>query len=166
MTDEITVRRAKPSDATRIAKFVNQSTKGQRSIDEMAVIERFGNVGLMVAELTGNLVGILGWRAENLVVRVTDFLIRPIPESLEVGRALLSEMEEAAAELQCEVVLLFLPRPYPPQLVSFCGELGYRPEVVAGLPSAWQEAAREARLGDDEAVLAKQLRSGRVLRPL
>ena len=166
MTEGIIVRRAKPSDAANIAEFVNRSSKGRTAIDEMAVIERFGSVGLMVAELDGTLAGVLGWRAENLVVRVTDFLILPGPESLDIGRALLSDMENAAVELQCEVVLLFLPRPYPPQLVSFCGELGYRPEVVAGLPRVWQEAAREAKLADDEAVLAKQLRSGRVLRPL
>jgi hypothetical protein len=34
------------------------------------------------------------------------------------------------------------------------------------LPKAWREAAREAKLDDDDPVLVKQLRERRVLRPL
>ena len=135
-------------------------------IDRQMVIERLGNVGFLLAEQGGALVGMLGWQAENLVVRVTDFLISPVPDPIAVGRALLSEMEQAATELQCEAALLFLPRPHSPQLVKFCRALGYELQLAAGLPKAWREAAREARIGDDEKVLVKKLRSGRVFRPL
>jgi hypothetical protein len=119
-----------------------------------------------LAERNGNLVGTLGWQAENLVVRVTDFLIWPASERVAAGQALLSEMEQEAAGLQCEVALLILPRPTPLELVGFCKALGYEPRVVASLPRAWQEAAREARIGDDETVLMKQLRTDRVVRPI
>ncbi len=167
MTQEISVRRAKPGDAGRIAAFVNRGRRGRAAIDELAVIERFGTVGLMIAEREGDLVGLLGWRAENLVVRVTDFLVAPVPDSIAVGRALLSEMEQAAIELQCEAVLLFLPRPHPPKLVDFCVALGYETQVVADLAKAWQEAAREANVvSADEKVLVKRLRTGQVVRPL
>jgi len=148
-------------------RFPNRGYLGLREpIDDSVVIERFGNVGLMVAEQAGDLVGMLGWRAENLVVRVSDFMLSPIPESVAAGRALLSEMEQAAIELQCEVALLFPPRPYSTKLIEFCRTLGYEPQVVASLPRVWQEAAREARMGDDDTVLVKQLRAGRVSRPL
>ena len=163
---EITVRRAKVSDAGRIAAFVNRAWRGQQEVNEQVVIARFGSVGSLLAERDGNLVGMLGWQVENLVVRVTDFLIWPAPERIAAGRALLSKMEQAATELQCEVALLFPPRPSPPDLVEFCKMFGYVPQIVADLPKAWQEAAREARIGDDETVLMKQLRSDRVLYPL
>ncbi|HEY71671.1 MAG: hypothetical protein DRJ03_15020 [Chloroflexi bacterium] len=163
---EITVRRAKPSDAAKIAAFVNRGRRGQVQIDKLAVIERFGSVGMMVAELGDKLVGMLGWRAENLIVRVTDLLIAPIPEGVAVARELLSEMEQTAGELQCEAALLFLPRPHHPKLVKFCNTLGYESQIVGNLPKAWQEAAVEARVGGEEAVLVKQLRTGRVARPL
>ena len=166
MAQDVTVRRAKPSDAGNIAAFVNRGRKGQAVVDEMTVIERFGNVGLMVAEQGGDLVGILGWRAENLVARVTDLLIAPGSGGVVVARALLSEMEQAAVELQCEVAFLFLPRPYSPKLIEFCGSLGYEPQVAASLPKAWQDATREVRIDGDDPVLLKQLRSGRVARPL
>ena len=167
MTPEITVRRVKPGDAGRIAAFVNRGRRGQAEIDELAVIDRFGSVGLMVAERESDLIGMLGWRAENLVVRVTDFLIAPGTDNIAVGRALLSEMEQAAIELQCEAALLFLPRPHSPKLVEFCGALGYESQVVADLPKAWQEAAREANVvSGDEVMLVKRLRTGHVSRPL
>jgi len=166
MTPKIAVRRAKPSDAGRIAAFVNRGRREQRRIDELAVINRFGSVGIMVAELGDNLVGMLGWRVENLIVRVTDFLIAPIPEGGAVARALISEMEQTAGELQCEAALLFLPRPHHPKLVKFCNTLGYESQIVGNLPKAWQEAAVEARVGGEEAVLVKRLRTGRVSRPL
>jgi len=163
---EITVRRGKMSDAGKIAAFVNRARQGHPEINEQAVIARFRNVGFLLAEQDGNLVGMLGWRIENLVVQVSDFLAWPAQERIAVGRALLSEMERAATELQCEAVLLSLPRPSPPDLVEFCEAFGYVPKTVASLPKAWQEAAHEARIGDDEAILMKQSRPNHVLRPL
>ncbi len=166
MKQNIIVRRAKPSDAAQIAAFVNRGRRGQRQIDELAVIERFGSVGIMVAEIGGELVGLLGWRAENLIVRVTDLLVAPIPEGVSIASALLSAMEQTAGELQCEAALLFLPRPHHPKLIKFCNTLGYESQIVANLPKVWQEAASEARVGGEEAVLVKQLRTRRVARPL
>ena len=163
---EIVVRRAKVSDAGEIAEFVNGVWQGRLEIDRMAVIERLGNVGFLVVEQDGALVGMLGWQAENLVVRVTDFLVEAIPDRIAVGRALLAEMERAATELECEAAVLFLPRSAPPGLVEFYKALGYESQVVADLPKAWQEAALEGRLGHEDSVLVKQLRAQRVLRPL
>lgn len=166
MASEITVRRGKVSDSGTVAAFVNRALARPAMVDEQAVIGRFGTVGFLLAERGGDVVGMLGWQAENLVVRVTDLLIWPASERDAVGRALISEMEQAATELQCEVALLFLPRSSSPALIEFCRRLGYRPQVVADLPQAWQQAAREAPLGDDETVLTKQLRAGPVVRPL
>jgi len=163
---EITVRRAKPSDADRIASFVNNAWQGQQKVDEMAVAERFGSVGFLIAERDGALVGMLGWQAENLVVGVTDFLIGSVSERLDVSQALLAEMERAAGELQCEVSLLFFPRPALPALVEFCETLGYEPQLVADLPKAWKEAAREGQLEDGDMIWLKKLREKRVLRPM
>ena len=163
---EITVRRAKASDADTIAAFVNRALARPAAVDEQAVIERFGSVGFLLAERGGVPMGMLGWQAENLVVRVTDLLIWPASERVAVSRVLLAGMEQAAIELQCEAVLFFLPYPSPPQVVEFWRAFGYEPRVVADLPKVWQEAAREADTGDDGAVLMKQLRARRVVHPL
>lgn len=163
---EITVRRAKPTDADRIVAFVNGAWQGQQKVDEMAVTERFGSVGFLIAERDDVLVGMLGWQAENLVVGVTDFLIGSASERLDVSHALLAEMERAAGELQCEVSLLFFPRPALPALVDFCETIGYEPQLVADLPKAWKEAAREGQVEDSDTIWLKKLREKRVLRPM
>ena len=162
----ITVRRAKPSDAGKIAAFVNAAWGGQRKVDETAVIERFGSVGFVLALQGDALVGMLGWRAENLIVRLTDFLLGHTADRLAAGRALLDHMDQAARELECEAALLFLPRQTPSALLEFYQTLGYGPQLVSELPKAWQEAAREGGLRDDETVMVKKLREKRVLRPI
>lgn len=162
----ITVRRARPSDASAIAVFINRIV-GRPSVDDITIIESFGDEGFLLAERDGNLVGILGWRAENLVVRVINLLIWPAAEYTAAAPPLFSEMEQAATTLQCEASLLLPPRSkLSPRQIEFFGELGYQPQTVASLPKAWREAAREAKLGDDDPVLVKQLRDRRVLRPL
>ncbi|MDY6877911.1 MAG: hypothetical protein SWK90_17140 [Chloroflexota bacterium] len=163
---EITVHRAKINDAGKIAAFINRARSGQPEINEQAVIVRFRNVGFLLAEQDGNLVGMLGWRIENLIVQVSDFMVWPAQDRFAVGQALFSEMERAATELQCEVALLSLPGPRPPDLIKFCETFGYVLKTVTNLPKAWREAAHEARIGDDESILMKQLRSNHVRRPL
>ncbi|MEE8390207.1 MAG: GNAT family N-acetyltransferase [Anaerolineae bacterium] len=164
---EITVRRAKPSDAGKIAAFVNSALPGSQKVDDMAVIERFGSVGFLLAERDNVLIGMLGWQVENLVVGLTDFLISSTVERTAIAQVLLAEMERSAEELQCEASLLFLPRPTPPALVEFCETLGYESQVVTSLEAAaWKVVAREGGLQDDEPVMVKKLRERRVLRPM
>jgi N-acetylglutamate synthase-like GNAT family acetyltransferase len=162
----ITVRRAKPGDAADIAALLNAAWEGQLEIDNIAVIERFGNVGFLLAERDGTLVGILGWQAENLIVRVTDFLVKSKSERFEVGGVLLAEMEQTARELQCEVTLLFFPYPATVEMVEFWDTLGYEPQGVAELPRAWQQAAQGDELEDRDTIWLKKLRDRRVLRPM
>ena len=97
---EVTVRRARPSDAGAIAAFINR-VLGKASVDDITIIESFGEEGFLLAERDGNLVGILGWQAENLVVRVINLLIWPAAEYVAAAPPLFSEMERAAATLQC-----------------------------------------------------------------
>jgi len=161
----IRIRRARPSDAERIAAFVNRARRGGRLITPGEVRDRFGTVGFLLAEQGGEVTGVLGWLVENLVARVTDFLIWPAERRLTVGRALISAMEEAARELQCEAALLFLPRSAPPELIAYWETFGYQVAEVASLPKAWREAAQEAR-SVDEQIVVKPLREEMVRRPL
>lgn len=163
-SSEIRVRRARPADAERIATFVNRG-RPHKPVTPSEVLHRFGTVGFLLAEMGGEVVGLLGWQVENLVVRVTDFLVFPARLNLRVGQALLTAMEEAAQELMCEAAILILPASAPPEVLQFWETFGYQPRDIAGLPRAWREAAREANPLQDQVVL-KQLRADRVLRPI
>lgn len=163
-SSQIYVRRARPTDAERIAAFVNRG-RTNKPVTSSEVLRRFGTVGFLMAEMEGEMVGLLGWQVENLVVRVTDFLIFPARLNLAVGQALLAAMEEAAQELMCEAVILIIPADVLPEVLQFWETFGYQPRDIASLPRAWREAAREANPLQDQIIL-KQLRTDRVLRPI
>ncbi len=160
----VSIRRARPADAERIAAFVNRGHP-PKPVTPSDVLQRFGTVGFLLAEMDGEIVGLLGWQVENLVVRVTDFLILPARLNLPVGQALLAAMEKAAQELMCEAAILIIPTHAPPEVLQFWETFGYQPRDIASLPRAWREVAREANPLQDQVVL-KQLRTDRVLRPI
>ncbi len=162
----ILVRRARASDLGRIAGFVSRALPGDRVVGVPAVIARLGEVGFLLAEEDGRLVGLIGWSVENLVARVTDLLIRPSRKRVDVGSALFREMEDAAARLEAEAIVLFVPRGSRPELIEFGRALGYEPRVVGRLPQEWRETAYEAGREDHDEIPLKELRSRRVLRPL
>lgn len=165
-TGSLEVRRARARDAQEVGEFVNRAFNGQVRIDGDAVIARLGDVGFLLAEEDATLRGLLGWHVENLVVSVTDFFIWPTSHHQSVGHRLISEMERAAADLQAEAAILFVPRAYPPQMALFFESLGYVAQPVEALPPVWREVAHIAGRDDSEDIPVKQLRPERVTRPL
>ncbi len=163
---DIAVRRAKAGDAERIAEFLTRAFPGQLDLDRTRILTRLGDVGFFIAEQDSKVVGMLGWQMENLVARVTDFLVYPAHKRSAAGEVLFSAMEATAADLQGEVVLLFLPRGDQDGVVEFCQSLGYDHRTVADLPQVWREAASEADYDDDDMLLVKKLRADRVASPL
>jgi dephospho-CoA kinase len=74
-------------------------------------------------------------------------------------------VEKTSRDLQCEASLLFLP-PYLAQRTDVWRSLGYETRTVQSLGvRAWQEAAQES-MPAGSAMLFKQLRKDRVLRPV
>lgn len=169
LASEFKVRRARLSDAAAIAHFVNEAQSGRSSgpeLTRLSVAERFGQIGFILAESPAGLVGLLGWQVENLVVRVTDYLVASsMVDPLAVGRSMVSKMEDAAGELQAEAVLLFLPAAPSAQLVAFWEGLGYEFSCVDGLRKACRDAVAEAGLHTQN-VMSKFLREDAVQRPM
>jgi len=169
VASEFKVRRARLSDAAAIAQFVNAAQSGRPSALEVtrsSVIERFGQIGFVVVEHTGELVGLLGWQVENLIVGVTDTLVASsVADPMAVARALVSHMEAAALDLRAEVVLLFLPADSRPELVAFWTGLGYEFTCVDDLHRASREAIAESGL-DARNVMSKLLREDAVQRSM
>ena len=163
---EIRVRRTRPSDIGRVADFLNRALRRGQPVSPESVLTYLGRAGLLLAEADGEVVGLLGWQAENFVARVTDFLVFPATFRLRAGQALLSMVEDTARELQCEAVVLLMPLNVSSEVIAFWRGFGYSQRQITSLPRPWQEAARGARARDEDQVLMKQLRQDRVLRPL
>ncbi|HNT76144.1 MAG TPA: hypothetical protein PKH77_14105 [Anaerolineae bacterium] len=157
MADNIQVRKARLKDAEAIAAFVNRAHPSA-ALTRMEVAERFSQVGFMLAEADGQVVGLVGFQVENLVIRVTDFLIGPGVDRVATGQALVAAMEEAGSVLQAEAAILFLPPDPSSDLIDYWRVLGYeRLSTADMLHRAWREAAAEWNAQQSEAVV-KQLR--------
>ncbi len=159
------VRRARPSDAGAIARFVAEATHGRVNPDRGRVLDRLGSKGLWLVEGEEGIVGLAGWRTENLVARIDDFLVHPPALRETAGAALLEAIEEAARELQCEVAMIYVPPGVAPGLRAFWERQGYHEGDLSRAPKPWQEAAGEA-LQQGRSILFKQLREDLVMRPL
>jgi len=164
MTANIEVRKARLSDAERIADFVN-SARTERHVSQMDVAERFSQVGFLLAEQRGKIVGMAGWRVENLVICLTDFLIAPGVDRVTTGRALVTAMDKEGEFLQAEAALLFLPHDPSKELVAYWEELMYTRKVIQELPKAWREAAQEWNPKATEAMI-KQIRENLIRKPM
>jgi N-acetylglutamate synthase-like GNAT family acetyltransferase len=160
------VVRAKPSDAPAVAEFVKTATYGRVAVTPQTVVDRFGAKGLwLVQDHHGKIVGLSGWRAENLIARADDFLVFPPELYASAGKVLMGAIEQAAQELQCEVCMLFVPLQAAPNVVAFYESCGYQRPELDDLPRVWQETTHEATQ-QGRYVMIKKLREDLVVRPI
>jgi dephospho-CoA kinase len=159
------LQRGKPRDAQKIAELVTRLSKGKRTMTPDEVMEAFGEKAFLLLQMDNDLVGITGWQVENLVARTTDLLLDHRVAADQALPLLLSEVERASSDLQCEAALVFPPI----DLVGFDSvwkQLGYErrsPEELG--VQAWEDAALES-MPKGSALFFKQLRTDRVLRPI
>jgi len=161
---DVKVRRAKPSDAAVIKAFVWDATRGRMDTNRTEVLEKLGSKGVLLAH-TERLIGLAGFRVENLVARVEDFLIHPVELRPVAGKILLEAVEAEAKRLQCEIALVFIPMQASQEMVDFCEACGYTAPEMGNWPPAWVGAVKEFG-GSDRFVLFKQMRADRVLKPI
>jgi dephospho-CoA kinase len=163
--ESFSLLRGKPRDSQKIADLMTKLSKGKLSMTKDDVMEAFGEKAFLLLQLGDELVGMVGWQVENLVVRTLDLYLSPKAAPDKALPALLNEVERASTELQCEASLVF-PRM---ELVGFdfvWKQLGYErrtPETLG--VDAWTDAALES-MPKGSALFFKQLRTDRVLRPI
>ena len=159
------LHRGKPHDSQKIADLVTRLSKGRRAMDKEEVMEAFGDKAFLLLQVGSELIGIAGWQVENLVARTTDLYLDPKAAADRALSIIMSEVERASSDLQCEASLIFPPM----ELVGFDSvwkQLGYErrsPETLG--VQAWTDAANES-MPKGSALFFKQLRMDRVLRPI
>jgi dephospho-CoA kinase len=162
---DVTVIRGKPRHSQEIANLLNRIRKDGRQIRREDVMAGFGEKAFLLLQVGPTLMGVVGWQVENLVSRTTDIVIDPLMPGLQALPPLITEMERASKDLQCEASLVFAPLELA-KLDSLWRELGYEQRGLKNLGvQAWQEAAQES-MPDGTALFFKQLRHDRILRPI
>jgi dephospho-CoA kinase len=162
---ELSVQRGRPRDSANIAALITRLAKGTRPQSQNDIMAAFGEKAFLLLLADKQLVGLVGWQVENLVARTTDLYIEsgiPIERALKI---LVTEVERASQDLQCEASLFFLPPQVIGQEAIWQG-LGYarRTPQTLGV-QAWRDAAIESQ-PPNTILLFKQLRQDRVLRPI
>jgi dephospho-CoA kinase len=162
---ELLVERARPKQASEIAALITRLTNGQRKLVSEDIMALFGEKAFLLLKMDARPVGVIGWQVENLVARTDDVYLEPNVSLVNAMKIVMEEVEKASKDLQCEVSLLFLP-PNLARHEDVWRMLGYESRTVQSLGvRAWQEAAQES-LPSGAAMLFKQLRKDRVLRPV
>jgi dephospho-CoA kinase len=156
------VLRARPKQAAEIAKFMSN---GDGKIESKVVVDAFGDKAFLLLQGEDGLKGLLGWKVENLIARIDDIHLLKGLSFPDYIPFLISEVEEASKELQCEIALVFV-QPGLAAHRDLWQRLGYEERLPAELTIApWQEAALES-YKPGTVMLFKQLRADRVLRPI
>ncbi|MEN4012102.1 MAG: dephospho-CoA kinase [Bellilinea sp.] len=162
---EMQIERGRPRHSAEIAALLNRLDKKGIVLKSEDIMAAFGEKAFLLLRLDQQLKGLIGWQVENLVARTTDILIDPVLPVHQTLPALVSEMERASRDLQCEASLIFAA----PSLSRHEGvwrQLGYTRSAADALEvQAWQDAAKES-MRDGCVLLFKKLREDRVLRPI
>lgn len=162
---DFAVQRGRPRDSVSIAELITRLSQGKQKMAKLDVMEAFGDKAFLLLQLGDQLVGLAGWQVENLVARTTDLYIEPEHMSDEALETLVTEIERASKDLQCEASLIF-PRPDLASYETSWKSLGYEKRTPESLGvQAWQNAATESS-PPGAVLLFKQLRVDRVLRPI
>jgi dephospho-CoA kinase len=162
---DFAVQRGRPRDSDAIANILNRLSKGTQKMSKLDVMEAFGDKAFMLLQLNDQTVGLAGWQVENLVSRTTDLYIEPAHISEKALDALITEVERASHDLQCEASLVF-PQADLAGYEDAWKSLGYQKRTPESLGvQAWQDAATESQ-PPGAVLMFKQLRVDRVLRPI
>jgi len=162
---DFAVQRGRPRDSEVIADIVTRLSNGKQKMSKLDVMEAFGDKAFLLLQLNDRVVGLAGWQVENLVARTTDLYIEPTHVSEKALETLISEVENASHDLQCEASLIF-PLPDLASQEASWKALGYEKRTPESLGvQAWQDAAAESKT-PGSVLMFKQLRVDRVLRPI
>ena len=162
---EIKIKRGGPRDAQEIANLMTQFNPENRRISRSDIMAALGEKAYLILYVGEQAVGVLGWQVENLVTRATDIILNPAFPLDKALPVLISEMEQASKDLQCEASLIFVSpdMAITDKLWRSLGYTQHSPQTLGVL--AWQEAAEET-MPKGSVLFFKQLRRDRVLRPI
>jgi dephospho-CoA kinase len=162
---EFSVLRGRPRHSNEIADLINRLRRPETLLKKDDIMAAFGEKAFMMLQVGQSYMGVIGWQVENLVARTVDIAIDPAVPLNQALPALITEMEKASKDLQCEASLVFVPPDLAKQ-DDLWRSLGYERRTAEALGVlAWMEAAMESTL-PNTVMYFKQLRVDRILRPI
>ena len=162
---EFSVSRGKPKNSQAIAELITRLSKGRQKLNADDIMAQFGDKAYMLLLNRNDVVGVAGWQVENLVARTTELYLESGIDTAKALETLISEVERASNDLQCEASLIFASADLG-ALLDTWKKLGYERRAPDTLGvQAWTDAALES-MTKDSLLFFKQMRLDRVLRPI
>ena len=162
---EFSVSRGKPKNSQAIAELITRLSKGKQKLNADDIMAQFGDKAYMLLQNGNDIVGVAGWQVENLVARTTELYLENGIDTAKALETLISEVEKASNDLQCEASLIFASADLG-ALLDTWKKLGYERRAPDTLGvQAWTDAALES-MTKDSLLFFKQMRLDRVLRPI
>ena len=162
---EFSVSRGKPKNSQAIAELITRLSKGKQKLNADDIMAQFGDKAYMLLQYGNDIVGVAGWQVENLVARTTELYLENGIDTAKALETLISEVEKASNDLQCEASLIFASADLG-ALLDTWKKLGYERRAPDTLGvQAWTDAALES-MTKDSLLFFKQMRLDRVLRPI
>jgi dephospho-CoA kinase len=162
---DLAIRRAKRGDLGNMAELIVAGTKGAIAPDISEMMEGLFSRAYMVALAGGQVIGMIGWQAENLVAGLQDFYVLRDELWGTVGQDILDKVHDEVNSLSCEVALVFVPNQAGPKPVEFLEGQGYERSESKNLIPDWREAAVEWQ-PENSVLLFKKLREQRIMVPM
>lgn len=147
------VRKALKKDLSALARLF--------SLPEDKALEKLLNKGYIIALRGQEVVGALGWNAENLVASIEEVVVND--QELSILKAMLKTLESEASALMCEIAMVAL-NPETPLARAFEAS-GYSPADPQKLYRPWREEAQKI-LREGQTLLIKRIRETIITRPI
>jgi dephospho-CoA kinase len=162
---DLSLRRAKRGDLGAMAELITTSTGGGLTPDLSEMMESLFSRAYLVAMADSQVIGMIGWQAENLVAGLQDFYILRDDLWPMIGQEILNKVHDEINSLSCEVALVFVLNQAGSKPVEFLESQGYERSESKNLIPDWREAAVEWQ-PENSVLLYKKLREHRIMVPM
>lgn len=159
------IRRANPRDVGGLVSLINRTRK-ETPVNRAQVLESFGEHGYMLAEVEGEMRAAIGWSTEDFIARIRQIFIVRTGDWQAILQMLVEAVCQAAAELMCEVALLFYSPDTPAEIEHLYRASEFEPVALQTLIPAWRQAAEQSMPTPTGQIMIRKLREERVMRPL
>lgn len=164
-TEDMNIRRARPSDVPAILLHLNKATGGQVRMSRSELLMALGDRSYFIAQSGTTIHIVAGWHIENLIARVDQMYIFP-PEAVSFAfDPVLKDIEKSAIQHFCEIVVVFLPQEQVDRLGGYLAFNEYQILDVEHLPRVWKQAVQESQPANTLAMI-KILREDRITSPI
>lgn len=151
--DNLTVRRARPSDVPSLLLLYRQMYPDAVPRTRVDLLQALGQRGYFIGQVDSDILAVAGWHVDSNVGRIEDILVAPQATAVVAFDGILAEIERSARQHLCDVSLAYLPADAPPAVRERLRAHGYRSAAIDDLPRNSRTAVAEAQPAGSDLLL-------------